>query len=113
MPKAKVAGQGQKELNFDVRLPKGLLQCQAANCTDCNIPVVRGVYRAWAGHPLEPGQEASQVPGGDNSGEAAPNEPLPSLLGGQLDQLTVPKAHSCTIRLRQLLSHLTQHLNKR
>lgn len=61
--------------------------------------MVAGLYRAGAGHPFEPGQEASQVPGGDHSGEAAPNEPLPGLLGGQLDQLAVPKAHPCTTKL--------------
>lgn len=61
-----------------------------------------GLYRAGAGHPLEPGQEASQVPGGDHSGEAAPNEPLPGLLGGQLNQLAVPKAHPCTTKLPHL-----------
>ena len=57
-----------------------------------------GLYRARAGHPLEPGHEASQVPGGRHSGEAAPNEPLPSLLGGQLYQLAMAKAHSCMTR---------------
>lgn len=57
-----------------------------------------GLYRARAGHPLEPGHEAGQVPGGHHSGEAAPNEPLPGLLGGQLYQLAVTKTQACIAR---------------
>ena len=72
-------------------------RAQAASSRGNFVPKDEQVtYCARARHPLEPGHETSQVPGGHHSSDATPNEALPCLLGRQLYQLPVPKAHTCS-----------------